>query len=166
MENQTNKNLITQIETISADEKKLIFNSFTHDEAWKLGTALYEEAKNRKASVTIDIRKGKHVLFHYAMEGTSPNNDRWIERKSNTVQFVHKSSFRVGRENILAGETLESRQYLDSNFYAEHGGSFPINIKGVGIIGAVTVSGLPQEEDHKLVVDVLKKFIYPSSPEK
>ncbi|MCK5675153.1 MAG: heme-degrading domain-containing protein [Spirochaetales bacterium] len=159
MENQSNKNLIEQIKSITADEKKLIFNSFTNEEAWELGSTLYKEAKNRKASVTIDIRKGKHILFHYAMEGTSPNNDRWIERKSNTVQFVHKSSFLVGRENILSGETLESRQYLDSNIYAEHGGSFPINVKGVGIIGAVTVSGLPQEEDHKLVVDVIKKFL-------
>lgn len=166
METQTNKNLIDQIESISADEKKLIFSSFTNEDAWELGTALFKEAKKRKASVAIDIRKGEHILFHYAMEGTSPNNDRWIERKSNTVQFVHKSSFRVGRENILAGETLESNQYLDSNFYAEHGGSFPINVKGVGIIGAITVSGLPQEEDHKLVVDVLGKYIYLSASEK
>jgi uncharacterized protein (UPF0303 family) len=166
MENKTIENLNNQIIAIAADEQKLVFNSFTNEEAWELGTALYKEAKNRKASVTIDIRKGKHILFHYAMEGTSPNNDRWIERKSNTVQFVHKSSFRVGRENNLSGETLESRQYLDSNSYAEHGGSFPINVKGVGIIGAVTVSGLPQEEDHKLVVDVLEKFIYPTHSEK
>jgi len=166
MENQSITSLKDQIKSIIADEKNLIFNSFTNKEAYELGTALYKEAKKRKASVTIDIRKGKQIIFHYAMEGTSPDNDRWIERKSNTVQFVHKSSFRVGRENILSGETLESRQYLDSNFYAEHGGSFPINVKGVGIIGAVTVSGLPQEEDHKLVVDVLEKFIYPSASEK
>lgn len=163
MGNTSNENLHNQIESIIADEKKLIFNSFTNEEAWELGTQLYREAKNRKASVTIDIRKGKHILFHYAMEGTSPNNDRWIERKSNTVQFIHKSSFRVGRENILSGETLESRQYLDSNTYAEHGGSFPINVKGVGIIGAITVSGLAQEDDHKLVVDVIEKFLYPSA---
>lgn len=93
------------------------------------------------------------------MEGTTPNNDRWVERKSNTVQFLHKSSYRTGRENALQGETLASRQYLDSAKYAEHGGSFPLTIRGVGVIGAVTVSGLPQKDDHELVVGVLRKFI-------
>ena len=159
MNTKTENNLIYQIESIKAQEKELIFSEFTNETAFKLGTAIYNKAKSLDVSVTIDIRRGKHILFHYAMEGTSPNNDRWVERKSNTVQFIHKSSFRVGLENIHSGETLASSQYLDPMVYAEHGGSFPLTVKGAGIIGAVTVSGLPQEEDHELVVDVLKNFI-------
>jgi uncharacterized protein (UPF0303 family) len=38
---------------------------------------------------------------------------------------------------------------------ADHGGSFPIVVDGVGCIGAVTVSGLPQRDDHDLVVEAL-----------
>ena len=36
-----------------------------------------------------------------------------------------------------------------------HGGGFPITLAGTGCIGAVTVSGLPQREDHSLVVEAL-----------
>jgi uncharacterized protein (UPF0303 family) len=39
--------------------------------------------------------------------------------------------------------------------YATHGGSFPLNVAGAGIVGSVTVSGLPQRADHELVVEAL-----------
>jgi uncharacterized protein (UPF0303 family) len=39
--------------------------------------------------------------------------------------------------------------------YASHGGSFPLAVKGAGIVGSVTVSGLPQRADHELVVEAL-----------
>ena len=39
--------------------------------------------------------------------------------------------------------------------YAAHGGSFPLNVASAGIVGTVTVSGLPQRLDHELVVEVL-----------
>ena len=36
---------------------------------------------------------------------------------------------------------------------------FPIRVRGVGLVGTVTVSGLPQEEDHRLVVTTLEHFL-------
>jgi uncharacterized protein (UPF0303 family) len=39
--------------------------------------------------------------------------------------------------------------------FAAHGGSFPIHVKGIAVIGAVSVSGLPQRADHELVVEAL-----------
>ena len=40
-----------------------------------------------------------------------------------------------------------------------HGGSFPIRIAGSTCIGAITVSGLPQREDHDLLTRTLAKFL-------
>jgi len=39
--------------------------------------------------------------------------------------------------------------------YTAHGGSFPIRVVGVGTIGTVTVSGLPQRDDHAMLVEEL-----------
>jgi uncharacterized protein (UPF0303 family) len=47
---------------------------------------------------------------------------------------------------------------LDPADYAAHGGAFPVRIANVGIVAVVTVSGLPQAEDHALVVTALERF--------
>lgn len=42
--------------------------------------------------------------------------------------------------------------------FAIHGGGVPIRIKGVeGVVAVVVVSGLKQEEDHGVIVDVVKE---------
>ena len=53
------------------------------------------------------------------------------------------------------GRTFSDRYNLPEADYAAHGGCFPIHIAGTGIIGAITVSGLTQREDHNLVVEAL-----------
>lgn len=44
--------------------------------------------------------------------------------------------------------------------YAIHGGGFPVRVKGVdGVVGVIVVSGLKQEDDHQVVVEVVEEFI-------
>jgi uncharacterized protein (UPF0303 family) len=57
------------------------------------------------------------------------------------------------------GKTLEQSYLVSESDYAPHGGCFPIIVKNTGIVGTVTVSGLPQEEDHKLVVEAIRKYL-------
>ena len=51
--------------------------------------------------------------------------------------------------------TLFDRYGLPLADYAAHGGCFPIRVKGAGVIGSMTVSGLPDRSDHQLAVEVL-----------
>lgn len=49
---------------------------------------------------------------------------------------------------------------LKSEDYAANGGALPIQVKGVeGVVGVIVVSGLHQEEDHKLAVDAIRAYI-------
>jgi uncharacterized protein (UPF0303 family) len=50
---------------------------------------------------------------------------------------------------------ITEKYALPASDYVTHGGSFPIAVVGAGVIGAVTVSGLAQRDDHELVVEAL-----------
>ncbi len=141
------------------DERELQFTKFNEDVAWKLGCQLVELARSRDLSVTIDITRGTHQLFHAALRGTSPDNDEWVKRKVRLVYRFGHSSFYVGQMLKGKGKTIEQSYLVSESEYAPHGGCFPIIIKDTGIVGTVTVSGLPQEEDHKLVVEAIRHYL-------
>jgi uncharacterized protein (UPF0303 family) len=142
---------------IARQEADLLFPSFNYDTAWRLGLSLRELALSRNHAIVIDIRRFGHPhqpLFYSALGGT-PDNARWVERKSNVVARFYRPSYAIGLMLQEAGRNFSERYNLPDADYAPHGGSFPIHISGTGIIGAVTVSGLPQREDHNLVVEAL-----------
>jgi uncharacterized protein (UPF0303 family) len=149
----------SEITTLIEQEERLQFSAFDNERAVRLGLALYEAARSRNVAVTIDVRTPNYQIFHLAMDGTTPNNDAWVTRKSNVVLRFHTSSYRLGRELARDDDTLEQRQCVDPEEYAAHGGSFPIRVRGVGVVAAVTVSGLPQRDDHELVVSTLEAFL-------
>ncbi|MEU2997852.1 heme-degrading domain-containing protein [Streptomyces sp. NPDC006863] len=141
-----------------AQERRLTLPRFSHDDAFALGSLLVELARERHAPVAIDIRRGTQQLFHAALPGSSADNDAWIDRKRKVVERYGESSYLVGTRFRARGTTFEESSRLDPDTYAAHGGSFPIAVRGAGVIGSVTVSGLPQAEDHAMVVEALERF--------
>jgi uncharacterized protein (UPF0303 family) len=83
----------------------------------------------------------------------------WIERKNRVVRRFGHSTLLLRRRAEAQGRTFEEQMLLDPREYAAHGGAFPLIVRGVGVVGTVTVSGLPQVEDHQLVVRVLREFV-------
>ncbi|MFD9867103.1 heme-degrading domain-containing protein [Streptomyces niveus] len=144
---------------LEAQEARLVLPHFTYDDAWALGSLLVELSREREAPVAIDIRRGAQQLFHCALPGSSADNDAWIDRKRRVVERYGESSFLVGSRFRAKGTTFEDSSRLDPDRYAAHGGSFPITVRGAGVVGTVTVSGLPQEEDHALVVAALERTL-------
>jgi uncharacterized protein (UPF0303 family) len=146
-----------------AEEDELQFAVFTNDTAWELGQELVAAARRDALAVTVDIRRGEQQLFHCALAGTAADNDAWIERKNRVVRRFGHSSFYVGTACRLEGESFAEKFLLDQTLFAAHGGAFPVIVRDVGVVGTVTVSGLPQSEDHRLVVSVLRAFLERSS---
>lgn len=144
---------------LEAQEARLVLSHFTYDDAWALGSLLVELSRERGAPVAIDIRRGGQQLFHCALPGSSADNDAWIDRKRRVVERYGASSFLVGTRFRAKGSTFEDSSRLDPDLYAAHGGSFPITVRGAGVVGTVTVSGLPQEEDHAMVVEALERTL-------
>lgn len=66
--------------------------------------------------------------------------------------------YAIGRSFELEGTSLEEKMALPIRDFAVHGGGFPIRVSGAGYVGAVTVSGAPQREDHAIVVAVLAEM--------
>lgn len=151
--------LTPTVEELEAQERRLMFRHFTHDDAWALGSRLVELARERHAPVAIDIHRAGQQLFHAALPGSTPDNDAWINRKRRVVERYGCSSYLVGARYRARGTTFEDSSRLNPDTYAAHGGSFPIHVEGAGVIGTITVSGLPQLEDHRLVVEALEEFL-------
>ena len=140
-------------------EAELQFTEFRNETALEVGLALLEAARTAGKAVTIDIIRAGQQLFHYAMSGTNADNDAWIKRKSNVVLRFGHSSYYMGIYLKNAGQSMEQKYLLPESEYGAHGGSFPLLIRQVGVVGAITVSGLPQAEDHELVVSTLRAFL-------
>jgi len=158
MTSQSAEELISVLEE---QETRLVLESFTHDDAWRLGTLLVEMARERGAPVAIDIRSASQQLFHCALPGSSADNDAWIDRKRRVVERYGASSLPVGARFRARGTTFDESSRLDLDRFAAHGGSFPLRARavGAGTVGTVTVSGLPQEDDHALIVEALERFV-------
>jgi len=148
------------LETIVLQEKRLQFKHFDSELAWTLGNSLKAAAEKRNAAVAIDIQLHGHPLFFFAMRGTTPNNIDWIRRKRNVVLRFHRSSYAIGLTYERDQTTLQAKTGADLRDFATHGGGFPITLEGTGCVGSITVSGLPQREDHMLIVSVLQEYFH------
>jgi uncharacterized protein (UPF0303 family) len=148
-------NIAQDLQTIVHQEQTLVFPQFDSDRAWQIGTQLREMAVARGAAVAIEVRTFGQQLFFAALDGTTPDNNRWVQRKARTVEHFRRSSYAIGLSLQQASATLADKYSLPAAEFASHGGAFPLTVKGAGVIGVVTVSGLPQRQDHEFVVEAL-----------
>lgn len=147
-----------EIAELEAEAAALVLGQFAETDALRLGQILMDLALNAALPVVIDIRTSDRTLFHAALPGSAPLNDLWARRKSNTSLRFQEASLLVGTRHREKGETL-AKHGLDSAEFADHGGAVPIRVRGVGVVAVATVSGLPQVEDHQLVVRGLRQFM-------
>lgn len=147
--------IATDLERLTLQEQRLQFDAFDQRTAWELGTHIKALCEEAGVALAIEVRLSKETVFYYAMPGTGPTNADWARRKRNAVELLHTSSYALGLKLEQEKSSLEAKQGLPLRDYATHGGSFPIRVRGVGVVGVVTVSGIPQRDDHAMVVKAL-----------
>jgi uncharacterized protein (UPF0303 family) len=146
------------IEVLRKQEKELVFTAFDEAAAFSIGSAIRERGVRESFGIVVEIRFWNRLLFYTALPGASEDNRHWARRKSNVVERWGKSSYRALIENGR-NRTYAANDAADPRVYALHGGAFPIVIKGVGPVGTICVSGLPEADDHRLVVEAIADFL-------
>jgi uncharacterized protein (UPF0303 family) len=141
-------------DAIVAQEATLTLSRFTVDDAWWLGCHLREMGASRNAPIAIEISVGPTCLFSALLPGATGDNLGWIKRKVALAWRYQRASYALSRK-FAADPTMFERYGLDQQTYAAAGGAVPLRVEGVGMVGVVAVSGLPQLEDHVMVVEAL-----------
>ncbi|SDW16261.1 heme-degrading domain-containing protein [Roseicitreum antarcticum] len=146
---------------IALEEERLQFPHFDEGVAWQIGVALVDVARAGQLPVVINIRTQDATLFHAALPGAAPANENWARRKSNVTLHCHKASWAMGLNFARRGITAPGAdQGLPAIDFATHGGSFPVRLRGGRVVAAVTVSGLPQADDHAMVVTAIEGVLH------
>lgn len=145
----------SDIAKIVEQETTLVFERFDEAVAFELGSRLRERGLKDGLGIVIDIRSFDRPLFYAALPGSAAANQDWARRKINALRHYLKSSHRLTLEKKNDNGVPEAREGLPSTEFVFAGGAFPIRVKNAGIVGAVAVSGLPQRQDHAIVVDAL-----------
>ena len=146
-------------DALLAEEASLALPSLNEMDAIAIGERILTHAIERKLPIAIEIRRGARVLFRAALPGSSPDNDQWVANKARLVErYGHSSLFcRVLHE--AQGTTFEAKTGLPPTEYAAHGGAVPLIVAGTGVVGVAIVSGLPQLDDHDLVVASIREHL-------
>lgn len=138
------------IAAIVEQERRLVLDRFDEETAFAIGCDIRKRALAVNAAVSIEIRSMARRYFFTTLPGATPENEDWGRRKGNTVLRTFKSSMRAGLEYDLEGRAQWPDVGLPYSDFVIHGGGFPVTVKGVGVVAAIGVSGLPSIADHEL----------------
>ena len=158
MEDANKTKLLSNLEIVTRQEEALQPNHFDAHDAWEVGMILRELGLKTGASLSLHISLLGAQVFHCGLGQPKPNFDHWIARKEKGTLECWKSSMRLKLEALTGGDKPSDHGFSDAEA-AFMGGSFPIRLKNVGVVGAITVSGLRDTVDHQLGVDALAQFM-------
>jgi uncharacterized protein (UPF0303 family) len=142
--------IAADLKAIAQQERELVFDHFDEAVAWELGSSLRSAALSDDLPIVVDIRCHDRILFAAALPGSTADNWHWVRRKSALVHRVQRSSYAVGLNLSLRGRSLGGDSGLDDASFAAHGGGFPLRVRAFGFVGCLTISGLPQRDDHEM----------------
>ncbi len=137
--------------------KKIELDNFSNRIGLEMGLAIVNLAKERKQHVAVRIERLNHIIFLYVDDNLPADKHNWLRRKANIAKHFEESSLSVKYDLANGNMTLDKTFVLDEKEYLAKGGSIPIFVKNAGMIALITVSGLHDEEDHKIIIDAVRE---------
>lgn len=133
--------------------------AFDYAAANRLGLLLCRIGTERGLPIGIEIMQGGTQVFLALLPGATADNAGWLRRKRGVAQRFQQSSLSMRLECAAKGVDFNQRYGLDRADYIASGGAIPIAVAGAGMVGCVTVSGLPDTEDDALIRAALADFV-------
>lgn len=147
------------LEELAAEQEALRLDVFDYDFAWELGARMRANAAKTRAPVSIQVAHGADLVFSLLMPGSTPDNLDWAARKRAVANRFHRSSLAMRIEAEQKGHNFNQRYRLPDTAFAASGGGVPLMLKAGTLIGTAGVSGLPDVEDHRLIVTALREIL-------
>ena len=104
------------------------------------------------APLAVKIVVGRRTVVEISSAGTAGDNAAFLDRKINTVFNTGHSSLWWFYNLRATGRTLSDVLWADPREVIDFGGAVGL-YAGDALVGAVAVSGLPHDEDHKLIIE-------------
>ena len=144
---------------LELEAKTLMLASLTQAEALEIGEIAVALGRGRKAPIAIEVKMGAWSVFHASLPGSTPENDSWIARKARVVLVTGRSTMHERVDAEERGVNWYDEKGLSEELHAIHGGALALNVSGLGCVGMLIISGLPQVEDHLFAVEVVTEFL-------
>jgi Uncharacterized conserved protein len=143
------------IEDLLAEEDRVRLERFDYDFAWTLGCEIRRMASQANLPIAIEIAHAGNPVFTTLLPGASPDNGIWVKRKRAVVERFHRSSLYMRLLCERNGVDFNTRYRLSADEFAASGGGFPLRLHNSGVVGVAAVSGLPDIEDHRIIVQAI-----------
>ncbi len=148
---------ITLRDAIAVEEAALRGFPLDHASLFALAQALIAAAP---APLAVKIVVGRRTVVQLAMDGTAEDNARFLDLKINTVFNTGHSSLWWHHQLRATGRQLKDVAWTNAERVIDFGGGFPL-CAGAALVGAVAVSGLLHEDDHRLIVQAMTARMAP-----
>ena len=136
--------------------RKIEVNEFSNQVALDMGQRIIGLAKSRNQHIAVEICRLNHTIFLYFDDNLPADKHNWLRRKANVAKHFEESSLGVKSDLLAKGMSLEKTFGLDEKDFIAKGGAIPVFVKNAGMVATITVSGLPDVEDHNLIVEALQ----------
>lgn len=135
---------------------RIYVKEFSNAIAKDMGLRIIDLAHSRDQNVAVKIERWGHPVFLYVDDNLPKDKMDWLRRKANLVKRFEDCSLLIKNDFIKENLSLDKTFGLSDKDYVLKGGSIPIFVKEAGMIAIITVSGLHDIEDHKIIVEALK----------